>query len=218
VINKSNASKLKAKESSPHRGKTRQDILLAATREFARSGFTGASTLLIAKNANSKQPLLHYHFGSKEKLWLAAVDFAFIELKVTFDTIEETAGDLEEIDILKLMLRTINRFASRHPLHIDILRQEMGSESRRSQYILKNYLSPMYLSLNAVIKSATDKGQIKKVHPQFLSSMLFGAFTHYYTSGPSTKAMFSIDINDPAKIKQHGDWLVEIIFRGLANE
>jgi len=191
---------------------------LAATREFARSGFTGASTLTIAKNANTKQPLLHYHFGSKEKLWFAAVDYALIELKVTFDAIGETTGDLEAIDVLKLMLRTMNRFASRHPLHIDILRQEMGSESSRSQHILENYLSPMYESLNFVIKSASDKGQIKKIPPQFLSSMLFGALTHFYASGPSTKAIYSLDINDPHNVKKHGDWLIEVIFNGLTND
>jgi TetR/AcrR family transcriptional regulator len=194
---------------------TRKDILDAAIREFARCGFSGASTLVIAKSAKTKQPLLNYHFGSKEKLWQAAVDFGLVELTVAFEAIRDTACDMSAINILKLMLRTLNRFATRHPLHVDILRQEMGSTSTRSEYLLKNYLGPVHRDINEVVGQAVEAGAIKPMPPAFLSSLLMGAVTHYFTAGPTVAAVYSLDVADPKQAKRHGDWIVEAIFEGI---
>lgn len=195
---------------------TRKDILDAAIREFARVGYSGASTLVIAKVAATKQPLLNYHYGSKEKLWQAAADFAFVELTVAFDTIRETTSDMAAVDVLKMMLRTLNRFATRNPRHVDILRQEMGSKSPQTRYLLKRYLVPMYRQINEVIENAISAGEIKPMPPQFLSSLLLGAVTHYFTAGPAINAVYSLDVTDPKQAKRHGDWLVDVIFNGLA--
>lgn len=194
---------------------TRKDILAAAISEFARVGFSGASTLAIAKAAQTKQPLLNYHYGSKEKLWQAATDFGFVELTVAFDSISETTSDMSPLEILKLMLRTINRFATRHPLHVDIFRQEMGSNSSQTDYLLRQHLIPVYEHLNAVIEAAVAADEIKPMPPQFLSSLLLGATTHFFTAGPSIDAVYALDVNDTKQARQHGDWIVEIIFDGL---
>lgn len=50
---------------------TRETLLEAATREFARSGYHGASTRAIARAANVNQALIGYHFGGKEGLYQA---------------------------------------------------------------------------------------------------------------------------------------------------
>ncbi|MBY6264407.1 TetR/AcrR family transcriptional regulator [Azospirillum sp. 412522] len=43
--------------------------MLAAERVFAKDGYDGSSMRDIAKEANVSQALLHYHFGTKEKLF-----------------------------------------------------------------------------------------------------------------------------------------------------
>jgi AcrR family transcriptional regulator len=48
-----------------------QEILDAAERVFALCGFEGASMRQIATEAGVAQALLHYHFGTKEKLFHA---------------------------------------------------------------------------------------------------------------------------------------------------
>ena len=175
---------------------TRKDILLAAICEFARVGYEGASTLVIAKAAATKQPSLNYHFGSKEKLWQASVDYAFTELTVTFETIHDTVGDMAPVDVLKVMLRTINRFAMRNPKHIDIMRQEMGSRSARTEYLLSKHLVPMYQHINRVIEAAVAAKQIRDYPPAFLSSLLFGAVTHFFSVGQAMDTVYGIDVTD----------------------
>jgi len=51
------------------RGATETAILDAAEREFAASGFHGATTRAIAEGAQANPALIHYYFGSKEALY-----------------------------------------------------------------------------------------------------------------------------------------------------
>ncbi len=49
--------------------KTRHAIIKAATKLFAAGGFSGTSTLSIAKAAKVNEALIFHHFGNKEELW-----------------------------------------------------------------------------------------------------------------------------------------------------
>lgn len=50
-----------------------QKILTAAEQEFAERGFDGAGMKALAARAGVSQSLLHYHFGSKDKLYAAVI-------------------------------------------------------------------------------------------------------------------------------------------------
>jgi len=62
-----------ATHSSPD---TRQQILQAALRLFAHSGYAGASVQAIVDAAQLTKPVLYYHFGNKEGLYAALVEWA----------------------------------------------------------------------------------------------------------------------------------------------
>jgi TetR/AcrR family transcriptional regulator len=55
---------------------TRQHILQAALRQFANRGYAGASVQDIVDEAKVTKPVLYYHFGSKEGLFRALIDWA----------------------------------------------------------------------------------------------------------------------------------------------
>ena len=55
---------------------TRREILEAAEKCFATSGFTGATTRQIASRASVNVATLNYHFGSKEGLYRAVLEAA----------------------------------------------------------------------------------------------------------------------------------------------
>ena len=63
----------------------RERILDAALQTFAEKGFDGATTRQIASRANVPLGLLRYYFGDKLKLWQAAVDQAFGEIRSVLD-------------------------------------------------------------------------------------------------------------------------------------
>lgn len=55
---------------------TRQKLLLTAGKLFALHGYDGVSTRMIAETAQVNLGGIHYHFGSKEKLYVAAFRYA----------------------------------------------------------------------------------------------------------------------------------------------
>ena len=62
-------------------GDAAERILRAALPAFSELGFEGATTREIATRAGVPLGLLQYPFGGKPKLWRAAVDRAFAELR-----------------------------------------------------------------------------------------------------------------------------------------
>ncbi len=55
--------------------KTKQTVLKAALKVFAREGFSNAKLRDIPSLAGTTHSLIRHHFGSKEDLWKAVVDF-----------------------------------------------------------------------------------------------------------------------------------------------
>lgn len=68
----------------PGRGnveKTRRRVLDAARLEFSTHGFAGSRIEVIAKRAAVNKQALYYHFGSKEGLYLAALEDGYRSIR-----------------------------------------------------------------------------------------------------------------------------------------
>jgi TetR/AcrR family transcriptional regulator len=61
-------------------GPTKNRILQAAKREFARFGLAGARVDRIAASAGVNKAMIYYHFSSKEKLYHAVFDYHFQQI------------------------------------------------------------------------------------------------------------------------------------------
>lgn len=61
----------------PGATETRDEILAAARESFAESGFDGSTIRGIAARADVNPALIHHFFGTKQKLFVAALDFPF---------------------------------------------------------------------------------------------------------------------------------------------
>ncbi len=113
---------------------TRGEILAAARVEFSDRAFDGASIRAIAARAGVDPALVHHYFGTKEQLFLAALDIPFVPSEVAaqivsgpIDTIGERAvriflltwGDpVKRAPILALL-----RAAMTHDVAAALLRQ-----------------------------------------------------------------------------------------------
>src|SRR5260221_13296703 len=61
--------------------RTRAAILAAAMDEFSRHGFGGARIDRIARAAHLNNHALYYHFGNKEELFKAALEYGYESLR-----------------------------------------------------------------------------------------------------------------------------------------
>src|SRR5882762_378119 len=82
--------------------RTRRRILDAATEEFARFGLGGARVDRIAARAGANKRMLYYYFGSKEALFLAALEESYAHIRNA-----ERQLDLEHRDPREALKRLV---------------------------------------------------------------------------------------------------------------
>ncbi len=83
----------------------RDEIVAAASHEFAHAGFAGTSTDAIAKRVGVAQPYLFQLVGTKKDLFLAAVRACFGRTRRTFEDANRaaTAQGLDKLGVLQAM-------------------------------------------------------------------------------------------------------------------
>src|SRR6476619_4067217 len=86
----------------PSADPTRERILAAALDLFSERSFEGATTRDIAARAGVTQPLLNYHFRSKDALWRAAVDTLFDTLSEALSTRADGLRGVDELTVTRL--------------------------------------------------------------------------------------------------------------------
>ena len=96
---------------------TRQRIAEAALAEFAEFGFHGGRTDRIAKRAHANKQLLYYYFGSKAKLYEAALRDAASRLQAT----DDARGAGHPIEEVRLHLHSVLDTLSGHPTETRLL-------------------------------------------------------------------------------------------------
>lgn len=73
----------------PGSADTRSEILAAARAEFASHGYEKATVRGIARAANVDSALVHHYFGSKDRVFIAAMEFPIDPSAI----LEQIAGD-----------------------------------------------------------------------------------------------------------------------------
>ena len=72
---------------------TRQDILHAATQEFVKNGYNGASVSAIANRTKTSQRMLYYHFRGKEELYRTVLEAGYKRMFESAPKIEAVLQD-----------------------------------------------------------------------------------------------------------------------------
>lgn len=205
----------KAVARAPIGGSVRNDILEAAVRLFSQKTFEGASLVEIAQAANISHPLVHYHFGSKEKLWKEAVDHVWSGLRHDYRAIIDASVDIEPIDTLKILCRSYAQFSIRHPQHIGLITNEVRTSGPRLEWLLDNYITPIHDSLNSIILKAIDKKQIKPMPLHHMTMMIFVSISHFFSVPPLVGRIYGVDTTDEEIAMQQVGHSIDLIFNGI---
>jgi TetR/AcrR family transcriptional regulator len=121
--------------------RTKEDIIKAALSEFAERGFEGSSLRDIAGRAGTTHGLIRHHFGSKEDVFRAVVDYAINmyaqeQLPILQSLTETDFADVQAlIAAHKKLLRGFARVSASNPEVMRILMFEGAGSSNRLEYI-----------------------------------------------------------------------------------
>src|SRR3954470_2480808 len=91
------APETKSRKSAPER---REEIVTAALEHFAQSGYNGASTDAIARDAGISQPYLFRLFGTKRDLFLACQQRSHDRIRSTFELASEGVPQEERLSAM----------------------------------------------------------------------------------------------------------------------
>lgn len=197
----------------PSADATRERILAAALDLFSEQSFDGATTRDIAARAGVTQPLLNYHFSSKEELWRLAVDGLFEELGCALRSRSEGLRGVEELTVARLLVREFIAFSAHHPQLHRIITQESKADGPRMDWLVERHIRPLYETTTALFARLVELGQLPDIPVAHLYYIVTGAGPTMFVLAPECRRLSGIDPEDPKVIEAHADAVTSLLFK-----
>ena len=176
-----------------------RDILEVALSEFANYGFEGTRIEAITARTATSKRMIYYHFGSKEKLYEAVLDYAYGIVRSG----AEYQGDLERLPPLQaLEAVAASAFDSfmRHPDFIRLSLQEnlrgvpVVGQSERIRQINQANLAVVAHHLR---RGQADGSVRTDLQPLDVYITFVGLCNYHVAARPAYKALFDTDFFEP---------------------
>jgi AcrR family transcriptional regulator len=126
--------------------RTMANILEVAMGEFAEKGLAGARIDQIAASTQTSKRMIYYYFGSKEGLYLAALEEAYRRMREI-----ESEQHLADLEPLQALRRLVGFTFDHHASNENFIRLVMSENMQRGQYLAQ---SPSIQDLNVPAISA----------------------------------------------------------------
>jgi AcrR family transcriptional regulator len=208
-------SRRAAPAASPVGDMPAERLLEAAISLFAQHGFDAVSTGTVAIAAGLTQSMVHYHFGTKEKLWKAAIEHLMHARGNMFSLNMEDLRDVDDLSRLKIMLR---RFISANAADPDLTRiliHEGMNDSPRLKWLAKRYMIRGYATFNAAIESAIKSEVVRRLPVRDVTNIIVGACVLTFTLSRLLKEVYGELPTSTEAVTSLSDTLLEVLFKGL---
>jgi AcrR family transcriptional regulator len=185
-------------------GETRERILAAALEAFAEKGFDGATTREIATLAGVNHGLIPYYFGTKPKLWRAAVDRAFEQLEAGLEGVLADESVTDDRERMRLLIGRFVRFVARHPEFVKLMNDEGKRRGPRMRWLVDRHVKRLYEAVKAQLQSARGRGFLPDdVPPIHFHYILAGAVGLIFHQAEECKRLSGIDPFDDETVENH---------------
>jgi AcrR family transcriptional regulator len=169
---------------------TRDAILKAATKVFAKHGYAGGRIDEISKAARSYDRMIYYYFGSKEDLFIAVLEEMYRRFNEAEMTLELSSE--QPVEALTAVITFMWTFYQRNPEFITLLNDENLHRGRHIGKSLRarDYSSPAI----QVIERVLEAGARKKVFRAGIAArdvyLMVAALNYFYLSNRHTLSAF----------------------------
>ena len=193
---------------------TLEQILDVAFRAFATYGYDGVAVRTLNRELGVSHNLLHQRFGSKQRLWYAAVDRAFsqqiTQLATAFDP---TLTD--PLDQLNHAIRRFVHYSAEHPERLGLMNIEARVDSERLDYIYDNYVAPALAPLGRLIDYLQEEGRIRPISLRALFFLIAHGAAAPFTLAPLARHFDDTDPLAPDQVAEHAALTADVITSGL---
>ena len=137
---------------------SREALMTAAVAEFARKGFEGARVDEIAASAGVNKQLVYHYFGSKQGLYLAALESVYVQIREKERRL--SLGELEPLEAMAQLVGFSFDYLQEHPEFIALLADEnrnKGEHVLQSEKLRKMH-TPFIDMLDATLAAGVEQG------------------------------------------------------------
>jgi AcrR family transcriptional regulator len=195
---------------------TRRRILAAATAEFSRKGLGGARVDEIALRSKSNKRMIYHYFGSKEKLFTAVLEAAYLGIRTA-----EKELHLDELDPESAILKLVEftwKYYLKHPELLTLVNSEnlhRAKHLKSSQAIRET--SHQFVTM---VKTILDRGVASGVFREGIDpvqlNITIAAIGYYYINNRYTGSIvFERDLMSGENLAARLAFNLETILRLL---
>jgi AcrR family transcriptional regulator len=166
--------------------RTQQEILAAATAEFAAHGLGGARIEAIAERAGVNKKLIYYYFEGKDELFLAVLEQTYADIRAAERELRlEAMAPLQAIE--SLVAFTWRHYLA-HPEFLALLNSEnmQGAGHLKRSPRIRQMNSPLIDDLAQVLKRGERSGELRGGTDAMQLYISIAGLAYFYLSNKHT--------------------------------
>jgi len=177
--------------------RTRGEILEAARSEFARIGFSGSRVDEVARLTNTTKGMIYYYFGSKEGLYVAVLESAYVGLRE-----DERMIDLDHLPPIEALRTLTEATFDSHDSNPDFVRLVSVENIHSAEHLEKSSIlagvnSPILDVVDRILERGRDDGSIRRQASAVEVHITMSSFCFYRVANRSSiRTVFGYDMAD----------------------
>lgn len=197
---------------------TSRAILKASIAEFSRHGYGGATVERIVRRAKRNERSLYYHFGNKEGLYIAALEYLYEK-----QMLAERALDLEKLsppDAMRALVRFTWSYYRENPELLSLLNTEnlyKAEHLKKSSDRVKAIASPKMRLLADLLERGARSGDFRGGISADNVFLLISSLCYLYVSNRYTLSNYlSRNLDSPDARENWLEYIEQIVVDHLA--
>jgi AcrR family transcriptional regulator len=198
--------------------RTKLEILAVATQEFADRGFAGARVDEIAAQTRTTKRMIYYYFGSKELLYIAALEKAYEAIRIT-----EQSVDIDNLDPVAAVRKLAELTFDRHEANPNFSRLVSHENMQRAQFItagggFPGLDRPVIKMLQYALEQGRSSGVFRRDIDVFDVHMLISSFCFFRINNQYTfRANFGRNLVEPARRAMYRQMIGDVVIQYLTS-
>ena len=193
---------------------TRKRILAAATAEFARKGLGGARVDEIAVRSKSNKRMIYHYFGSKEQLFTAVLEAAYLGIRTA-----EKELHLDELNPEAAILRLVEftwAYYLKHPEFLTLVNSENLHRAKhlKASNLIKDASSQFVKMVRAILDRGVEARVFRAGIDAVQLNITIAAIGYYYINNHHTGSIvFERDLMSKENLQARLAFNLETILR-----
>lgn len=200
-------------------GQTRKRILDAATAEFARKGLGGARVDAIAARAKANKRMIYHYFGSKEDLFNAVLENAYLGIRAAEQQLKLEELPPEEA-MAKLVRFTWNYYLT-HPEFLTLVNSENLHRAKhlKTSDAIRQTSGQLVAMVGRILERGVRTGVFRPgVDPVQLNITIAAIGYYYFTNRYTGAIVYERDFMAPEHLDARLAFNLDTILRLLKKD